>query len=324
MNPQETMSEATIQLAYDGEALRSGSMDVRDLAPALLSIGQLCERANEILNDGHAEISVKVRSDFKTGSFDLNLDVTQSLLEAAKYVFSHKDQVSTAKELLEIVGLLGAGSVAKSSLLYLIKWLKGRKADKTTALENGNVRVIINNNIQISDNSGQIYLDVKPQVVELYNDEEIRKAALGAIKPLESDGIDTFAVRDGKETIELITSEDLPSFAALSDSPPDELLLESDRNAALTIIKPSFDSELKWMFAEGEARFSATMQDHKFLDQLSNRQIAFAKGDILIVRLMSKSFRTATGLRTEHKIPAVIEIKSAPRQISLLPPPSEE
>ena len=95
------MSDATIQLAYDGDALRNGSMDVRDLAPALLAAGELCEKANDVLNDGRAKVSVRVRSDFKTGSFELSLDVVQTLIEATKTIFTHKDQVTTAKELLD-------------------------------------------------------------------------------------------------------------------------------------------------------------------------------------------------------------------------------
>jgi hypothetical protein len=308
------MSQETIQLAYDGEALRAGSMDVRDLAPALLSLGQLCERANDILNDGRAEINVRVRSDFKTGSFELSIDVTQTVLEIAKTIFAHKDHVSSAKDILELLGLLGIGK----GLLSLIKWLKGRKATKTTALENGNIR------IEIIDNSVHQHFDVRPEVIQLYNDEEIKKAIQGVIKPLERGDIDTFEVREGKETVEIIRLDDLPWFHALSEIPEDELIVDGERDAALTVIKPSFDNDLKWYFSDGENRFSATMEDRDFLKRLEKREIRFGQGDILIVRLYSRSLRTSKGLKTEHKVRKVLKVEPPPTQASLLPIPERD
>ena len=41
------MRKEQIKIAYEEEALQDGSMDVRKLAPALLSFGALCERVNE-------------------------------------------------------------------------------------------------------------------------------------------------------------------------------------------------------------------------------------------------------------------------------------
>ncbi len=314
------MSQETIQLAYDGEALREGSMDVRDLAPALLAIGRLCERANSVLNGDRAEVSVKVRSDFKTGSFELHIDVSQKIIEAARLIFSHKDQVTTARDLLAIIGLSASGlSATGMGLFKLIKWLKSRKATKTTVLENGNTRIYV-------DNSINLHIDVRPEVVSLYNDGDIRQAALDVVKPLEVIGIDTFEIREKTGTVDIINREDFPSFVSLQTTQMEiEVpLIENERDAALVVIKPSFDDDLKWMFSDGEARFSAMMLDAGFLDKLSNRQISFTKGDVLVVHLLSKSYQTPTGIRTEHKINRVIEIKPAPRQISLLPPPTLE
>jgi hypothetical protein len=72
-------NEVSAQIAYDGEALRAGSMDVRELAPALLAIGDLLQQANRVLNDDKASLAVKVRSDFTRGSFELSFEMIQAL-----------------------------------------------------------------------------------------------------------------------------------------------------------------------------------------------------------------------------------------------------
>jgi hypothetical protein len=346
------MSQSTIQLAYDGEALRTGSMDVRDLAPALLAVGVLCERSNDVLNQGRGKLSVKVRSDFKTGSFELSIDITQHLIEAARFLFSHKDQITTAKDLLTIIGLTGTGTV---SLFQLIKWLRGRKAIKTTVLESGQVRIYVDNSVHIDnsthiDNSIRIdtsgsrqspvsveqnardkttsaeapHIDVTAEVVSLYNDQEVRRAALGVVKPLEQPGIDTFEVKEGTKVVEIIKKEDLPAFVSLSPTITHEPLSQGERKAAIVVVKPSFEDDLKWMFSDGEARFSAAMLDKLFLDRLANRYVYFTKGDVLVVRLRSTTYRTATGIKTEHEILEVLDIIHLPTQQTLLPLPTDE
>lgn len=364
MSKDDDMSQATIQLAYDGEALRSGSMDVRDLAPALLAVGVLCERSSDVLNQGRGKVSVKVRSDFKTGSFELSIDITQHLIDAAKFLFTHKDQVTTAKDLLQIIGLTGAGVGATAvSLFKLIKWIKGRRATKTTFLESGQVRIYIDNSVHVDnsvridnsiriDTSGSVdspvsigqaddkgsdrtesgpdnppqieVIDVSPEVVALYNDQEVRRAALGVIKPLEQEGIDTLEVRQESTVVEIVKKEDLPAFVSLSPVVAPEPILQSERKAALIVVKPSFEDDLKWMFSDGEARFNAAMRDEVFLDRLANRYVYFTKGDVLVVRLRSTTYRTLTGIRTDHEILEVLDIIHLPTQPMLLPLPTHE
>jgi len=48
------MSRASFSIAYDGPPLREGVMGVRDLAPALLAVGQLFDAANTVLNRDEA------------------------------------------------------------------------------------------------------------------------------------------------------------------------------------------------------------------------------------------------------------------------------
>jgi hypothetical protein len=52
------MSAARFQLSYDGPALRSGAMDVNELAPALLATADLFREANKQLNGDRAEVAL--------------------------------------------------------------------------------------------------------------------------------------------------------------------------------------------------------------------------------------------------------------------------
>lgn len=56
-------------VAYDGPALQDHTMEVADLAPALLALANLIKTANYIINNGKSNISIKVNAEFIAGSF---------------------------------------------------------------------------------------------------------------------------------------------------------------------------------------------------------------------------------------------------------------
>jgi hypothetical protein len=51
MNPS-----AKFHIIYDGPALSSNEMDVKDLAPSLIALAEVFEEANENLNKGRTNI----------------------------------------------------------------------------------------------------------------------------------------------------------------------------------------------------------------------------------------------------------------------------
>lgn len=56
------MSDAEFRLTYRGPAVDDGTMDVRDLAPALLGVGQLVEATNRVVNGEIAAAKVRIRT----------------------------------------------------------------------------------------------------------------------------------------------------------------------------------------------------------------------------------------------------------------------
>lgn len=101
----ELMKPAHFQIIYDGPALADSTMDVRDLAPALLALGSVIEEANYALNRQKAKIAVKVKGSFKTGCFGIEFDVVQSLLDQTLSLFQDTG-IASAKEIIELSVLL--------------------------------------------------------------------------------------------------------------------------------------------------------------------------------------------------------------------------
>jgi hypothetical protein len=256
--------------------LVGGTMDVRDLAPALLALGDLLQGANRVLNGDKATLAVKVQADFKTGSFDIGVALFQSV--AAQLMgLIHSDGVKSAKEIAEFVGLVTG---APLSVFGLLKWLRGAKpeATSTTTLENGNVEVKVvgdNNKVEVKIVQGSVYL--------IASDPSCRDAVQKVVKPVSIEGIDAFEVRRGKQVIEKVTKDDLPSFEVpeiskvLPEQPPTTQVVE--------IVKPSFDEDLTWTLSDGSGgRFDAVVTDPIFIDRVKNGE-DFRIGDLLRVTI---------------------------------------
>ena len=74
-------SQTTLRVEYNGPLLADGSMDVQQLAPAMLAIGDLLETANLIVNGNNTSLHLKA-SATSTGSFEIAFNVVQSIESA--------------------------------------------------------------------------------------------------------------------------------------------------------------------------------------------------------------------------------------------------
>lgn len=294
---------AEFRIAYEGAALREHTMDVRDLSPALLSLGQLFDEANRILNGDKVSINLQIKA-HEAGSFEILLQLYQSFGDQVSH-FLAGDFVTSVLNLKELV--LGGGG-----LFILIKRLKGGKPKKITDLKNGMVRI---------EFEGESF-EAPVKLLRLYQDFAIRKSAEEVLRPLYREGIDTFEVREKKTIITKIKKDEAQYF--LLPDIEDEKLITSENESAYSIISLAFKDDNKWRLFDGNSTISVIISDEDFLSKVDKNIISFAKGDILRCRVRTTQWRTQNGLKTEYEVLSVIKHIQAARQLLLFDAVEEE
>jgi hypothetical protein len=66
------------KIVYDGESLRNHSMNVKYLAPSLLSLSNLFDEANKVLNGNKTSLKLQIKA-HEAGSFEILLELHQSI-----------------------------------------------------------------------------------------------------------------------------------------------------------------------------------------------------------------------------------------------------
>lgn len=289
------MSRATFSIAYDGPALEGGTMDVRDLAPALLAVGQLFDAANKVLNEDRIKSVVRVKAT-GMGSFEVFLELSQAPWQQVVKFFS-SDSVTAAVNIRDLIfGSFG--------IVFLYKWLKGRQADRVDKLDDNTVRLTV----------GDDSIDIPTELFRLTKEPLIQAALENLItKPLKREGINLFKEHHEENTLEVDESE--CDYLATPPDPSD-LLIQSTRQAAFSILSVAFKKDNSWRLHDGSATISAKVEDQDFLRRIDANQESFAKGDTLICEVKTTQYLTKKGLKVKHVIDRVVEHRSAAQQLN--------
>ena len=298
------MTKDAIQffISYDGEALTQHQMDVKDLAPALLAMGELFEEANRLLNGEHVKIHVNMKAP-RQGSVEVLLCVVQNLIHHTKSLFNSDsvNAIINAHDLLKILGIGASGGV-----IGLIKWLKNRKIKSVTKIEMGNFK------ITTEDNDVRI---VNEKEIKLFSLLTVRKKLEAIIKkPLEKEGVDVirFGQKDQKQEIK---KEEIEYFS----SPPmmEEVIDEKEYTENLQIVTITFAEDGKWKFFDGNNNFFAEILDEDFLAEVKKNEKVFAHDDILHVKLKRIQSLSEGKIKNSYTIINVLDHRSAAVQIKL-------
>ena len=277
--------QSEFAVAFEGNAFASKTMDVRDLAPALIALGQAFERANELINGNATSVSLNFRAT-RPGSVEVALSLDQ-LLQGASDVLSG-NFFSSAAILLELVfGGSGLG------LIGLIKKLRGRKPKKV--IENGNDVVMEAENVRIT---------VPKEVALLYADKFLRGSLGTSVEPLLREGVDRVSFRQDDKELEYVESNEAGYFdTRYVESDIDEYIIPRQR---LQILRLGFPKDSKWQLSHGGAAQWYAMEDKDFKGEVE-RGKRFGSSDILICEVRVTQYIDAKGSpRVENAVQRVL------------------
>lgn len=290
---------AEFSVTYSGVALDENLMDVKDLAPALLSLGQAFERANSLVNGDKATINLHIKA-LSPGSFDISLVLTQMLQQGAAAAPFSWEWITNGNAL---AGLLIGTPLGAFGLIKLIKELKGKKAKQTESTESKDCIVFEADNIKLT---------VPKEVAQLYNDKLTRDQIEGVIRPLSKAGIDRVVFNQNKKKIIEINSIESEYFVSPDDSKESKDILLPRQRLQMRGLK-FYKNTLE--LNDGANNHLYAINDQGFIADIE-RGKTFGKYDILICDVLMTQKVMADGkLKSGFSIIKVFDHISAGKQL---------
>lgn len=286
--PTSGTGEFSFDLTYDGAALSQHEMDVRDLAPALLSTANLFRSLNRELHPTDPDVQVNIKATGE-GSFLLQL----------KLLYEQMQNVIGNHQLNSDEGLAGLFVILIQLIRYVRK--RGRSGPPTAMTPIDGTDVLIR---AIWADGTQ--LEITRDALRMADNPAVRSLLRDVIRPVSRFGIDILEFRRSGQNVpdESVSKEDLPSLDAPVEAGR-EILNVFERDTYLTVRAPAFDPSLKWRFYDGIVNFAAPIVDAEFLARMGRREESFAVGDVLYCSLRTTQWRDSQGIHSEIEIVTV-------------------
>jgi hypothetical protein len=290
------------KIKYDGEALAEHSIDVNDLAPALLSLADLIQEANAIANKDKSTISIRVKAT-ETGCFQISIQAVKAVYDTTANLLAGRD-VTALANLLGIVGFFGVSG----GLIVLIKKLAAKKPK--SIVPKGQ------NEIEIEVEPG-LFVIITKMEWEMYQSKKIRESIYGLLKPLEKPGVNSVEFIDEHHNSNKVTKGELAYFIPPKESiePLQEL---PPRETYVNIVQMWFKDGNKWKFSEGENEWYAEIKDQAFIEKLLKGETFIRANDLFKVKVKQVQYREGSVVKSTYEIIEVLEHAHAPQQSSLL------
>lgn len=272
------------QVKYDGYALQEGAMNARDLSPALIALADLVDQASLLVNGPSAQVALRVHSDFRKGSFEIDLSLVLSYKDQLVDLFASRE-ASALSTIFTLLGISGIG------LFQAIKLSKGRKPSRVVTIERTE-RVCI-------EFEGGDEIEIPEKAYELFKDSPTRQAASAVIEPLASEGIEKFEIQsNNRDKFELNKTE--AQYFIPPDALENEIISENDRY--VKIVMMSFKPENKWRVHDGSSTIYVTLDDPVFVAKVNSREEVFGSGDHLRATIRTRQWRENGDIKSSHSI----------------------
>lgn len=278
------MAESAFTVTFGGPDPDRGRIPVRDLAPALLALGELIADASVLVDPDRAPAV-------------LSIDAIDAGSPTVRLVASIDDAAGRLTDLLvpdagAVLAEIQAIVIGPRGLLQLTRRARNRTiARREPGDEAGTTRVTLEDDEM---------LEARDHAVELYLDRAARRNANAVVLPLTGTELTTLELASPTVPPMVITTSDTQAFdiPVTAETAPEETEVEM----LVDVAAPAFPVNNKWRLSNGTAgSFWATIGDGAFLNRV-NAGEPFRKGDALRCLFKVTRRETTLGPQTEHHV----------------------
>ncbi|HKI99699.1 MAG TPA: hypothetical protein VKB51_14590 [bacterium] len=250
------MPEASFKVKYDGPGLAGHAMDVQDLAPALLAIGDMCREANRLINGNDTTVDVLIAAAPEHGSFIVTLSAIQTVLDTAQQIVGNQ-YIHTIKEILEWLGLLGIPVIpgAIATTIGYLRVKNGRPVESVTKPDDADNRGRLSVQFRGDGNA----VTVNQNAYFLGENGAIAGSVGKVFEPVQRPRIDNVQFGSERDEWEVYGKDD--AERVVKSSNPDMPLDEPTVNVMetwLRIYAPKYDAKAEtWWFLWMGTRITA-------------------------------------------------------------------
>ncbi len=303
------MPDNQINLVYelDGDV---HEVDVFQLAPTLLALGELIQEGNQEVNPGGRQIGVNVKP-FREGSFIVDLTVfPQTHLQQFLDLLS-THPVDQIKTVLEWIGLIAGTPLGA---VQLVKWLKGRPKSveevapgefRYTAVDDRSITVAGPVHKLVSNSS------ITNNIYRVYAAPIERQELITDVKTY---------IQDDEKSEVVVTRDEAPvlrNYVSDAEVQGTEIVKEHTHHGVyLNPKRGAFDGDPRdWSFRRGGDIVVATIKDPDFLNKCAKGEYRLNHSDLLIVDLLERQrVQGTTVLKPVYEILRVTNYVRGPEQ----------